>query len=440
MKMFDPKIIQKIHLFCLFFLSGNLLFAQNTTLSGQILDAVTNQPIKSVNIRLGNLTKGVSTDDKGKFEVISPQFPLSLTCSHVGYKTEIIKVERLTDQLLTIYLLPTTSELDEIVVSSERKEIKLSTVEKYSVQDFEIIGNHILRLEYHGSFKNQVISLLDIDGNRLDALSLKKGMKRFDVCYRSCNDLVYLTNATKAQPIEVNNKQLFFGTAIAIDTFERFIEPCKAIVNSDIYYLLESVNGMRRDIRKYNLEDHTMMAVRTIADAEQIENYKSDLGLLRRGAISSNNNEKDITPAESKRIRRLQMETDFRAQVFYKSNFPVFLFVENDELLIFNHLESKIEVYLKGAWKKEIQINYPSDKNWLKQIVFDNTRNKVYVLLKNEKGTLLKQLNTKDGSLRTIDLIPVPFYQLEKVRVCDGELFYMKMGEGSTKELIKFAL
>jgi len=238
----------------------------------------------------------------------------------------------------------------------------------------------------------------------------------------------------------VDEKTLSFGRAIALDTFERFIAPCKAIVNSDIYYLLESVNGMRRDIRKYSIEDKTMMAIRTIADAQQIDNYKSDIGMIRRGQVSSNNNEKDITPAESRRIRRLQAEASFRSKVFYKPNFPVFLFVENDKLLIFNHFESKIEIYQNGKWEKEVKIDYPADKNWLKQVVFDTTREKVYVLLKNQKGTLLKELNTKNGSLRTIDLIPIPFYQLEKVRVSDGILYYMKSIEGSSKELLKFTL
>ncbi|MFT5800568.1 MAG: hypothetical protein ACI956_000372 [Nonlabens sp.] len=438
--MIDIKIIQRAYFFCLIFLSGNLMVAQSTVLSGQVLDAVTNKPIKSVNVQVANSAKGVSTDDKGLFEITISRFPISLTCSHISYKTEEIKVDRLSEQLLTIYLFPSTSELDEIVISSERKETKLSTVEKYSVQDFEIIGKYILRLEYHGSFKGQVVSLLDLEGNSLDALSLKKNKERFNACYKSCNNLVYLTNGTNAQPIEVHAEQLSFGSAITIDTFERFIEPCKAIVNNDIYYLLESVNGMRRDIRKYNIEDHTMMAIRTIADAQQIDNYRSDLGLIRRGQRSSNNNAKDITPAESRRIRRLQASANFRSEVFYKPNFPVFLFVENQELLIFNHLESKIEVYQKGEWKKEIKIDYPADKNWLKQVVFDTTRKKVYVLLKNPKGILLKELNTKNGNLQTIDLIPTLFYQLGKVRVSDGELFYIKTGEGSTRELIKFVL
>ncbi|MFT4667848.1 MAG: hypothetical protein ACI9XB_004822, partial [Gammaproteobacteria bacterium] len=50
------------------------------------------------------------------------------------------------------------------------------------------------------------------------------------------------------------------------------------------------------------------------------------------------------------------------------------------------------------------------------------------------------ELNTKNGNLQTIDLIPTLFYQLGKVRVSDGELFYIKTGEGSTRELIKFVL
>ena len=107
--MIDLKLIQRAYLFCLFFLSGNLMVAQSTVLSGQVLDAVTNQPIKSVNVQVANSAKGVSTDDKGLFEITVSHLPISLTCSHIAYKTEEIKVDRLKKQRLTIYLFPSSS-------------------------------------------------------------------------------------------------------------------------------------------------------------------------------------------------------------------------------------------------------------------------------------------------------------------------------------------
>jgi len=225
-----------------------------------------------------------------------------------------------------------------------------------------------------------------------------------------------------------------------LDTFVQFIQICKAISDQDIFYLVESVNGMNRDIRKYNLENKTMMAVRTIGDPNQIQNYLNDLYRIKHGQKISNSDHRDITPDESKRIRNLQNDADFRATIFYKPEFPVFLFMEEKRLLILNHPEEKIEFYEAGKLVKEVAINYTSNKKWLKDVIYDAEQERIYILFKHKQGTIVKLLNTSDGTLETADLIPEAFYSLEKIRVHNGELFYLKSNLKDEKELIRVEL
>jgi iron complex outermembrane receptor protein len=100
----------------------------NSTLSGQVLDEKTKEPIPGVSLYIKGTTHGVITDTEGHFYFQTGQkFPYSLVVSFVGYQKQDYIAQGTP---VTIYLKEEAKELEEIVVTSRRR--------KEAVQDVPI--------------------------------------------------------------------------------------------------------------------------------------------------------------------------------------------------------------------------------------------------------------------------------------------------------------
>jgi iron complex outermembrane receptor protein len=100
----------------------------NSTLSGQVFDAKTKEPIPGASLFIKGTTHGVTTDAEGHFYFQTGQkFPYTLVLSFIGYqKTDYIA----QGTPVQIFLNEDIQELNEIVVTSRRR--------KEAVQDVPI--------------------------------------------------------------------------------------------------------------------------------------------------------------------------------------------------------------------------------------------------------------------------------------------------------------
>jgi len=121
-------------LFCV-----NLLLAQ-TSISGTVTDAETNEPIPGVNILVQGTTEGTNTDFDGNFSFSSDQAaPFTIVISSIGFSSQSIEVTA-ADQVINVALQP-GENLDEIIVSASRRAQKIqdapSSVSIVSAKDIE---------------------------------------------------------------------------------------------------------------------------------------------------------------------------------------------------------------------------------------------------------------------------------------------------------------
>ncbi|WP_405608246.1 SusC/RagA family TonB-linked outer membrane protein [Polaribacter sp. Asnod1-A03] len=123
----------------LFLITISVSFAQETTLTGSVLDE-TGGPIPGVNIIIKNTTKGTSTDFDGKFAIKANKGDV-LSFSYLGYATQNIIVDNKTN--LAITLIP-DNQLDEIVVvgyGTQKKSVvtgAISGVKQSELEDLPI--------------------------------------------------------------------------------------------------------------------------------------------------------------------------------------------------------------------------------------------------------------------------------------------------------------
>lgn len=129
------------------FLCKQTLFAQvqsqpiiNATLTGIVVDTISQEPIEGATIQLEAVTHSVRTDRNGKFVFVTGQkLPLTLTVSVVGYQTKRIVAHT---SPITIELSSKQETLDQVVVTSRRRReqlqdvpIPVSTVRASTIED-----------------------------------------------------------------------------------------------------------------------------------------------------------------------------------------------------------------------------------------------------------------------------------------------------------------
>ena len=132
LKKASPRRLYQLGKIFMFLLAIGLTttsFAQQSatdlkTVKGTVVDE-TNQPIPGATILVQNSTRGVVTDELGKFEItVLPSDKLVI--SFIGLETKTIPIGDKTT--LSIVLLPKANELDGVTVVAFAKQKKESVV------------------------------------------------------------------------------------------------------------------------------------------------------------------------------------------------------------------------------------------------------------------------------------------------------------------------
>ena len=113
---------KRVCLTVLLFIVTSMAFSQKE-LTGQVVDAVTNQPLQGATVSaLHSKTNGI-TNQNGTFSL--PEKTDSIEITSVGYRTLKLTVN---EEKLLILLSPTFGNLDEIIVSGNREAQKRTDV------------------------------------------------------------------------------------------------------------------------------------------------------------------------------------------------------------------------------------------------------------------------------------------------------------------------
>ena len=95
------------------FFSSNA-FAQNSTLTGKVIDVKTKSPLAGATVHIKGSTHEVVTNDKGEFTFITAQhFPLTYAVSFVGYQTN--ETTQIEQGYFTIALIQSAHQLKDFV-------------------------------------------------------------------------------------------------------------------------------------------------------------------------------------------------------------------------------------------------------------------------------------------------------------------------------------
>jgi outer membrane cobalamin receptor len=98
---------------------GSVMVAQ-TTISGSVKEAKTEQPIPGANIKVVGKSMGTTTDFDGNFSFkVNHEIPFKIEVSLIGFSSAIVEITQ-NNQVVNIELAEAATALDEVVVSASR--------------------------------------------------------------------------------------------------------------------------------------------------------------------------------------------------------------------------------------------------------------------------------------------------------------------------------
>ena len=105
--------------------ASNAAFAQNSTISGTIVNRISNESVSAVSITVKGSDAGTFTDDRGNFKLsINQPLPVTLLISSVGFTIQEVVVSN-AGQPLKVKLEPANTLGQEVVVAASRGAQKI---------------------------------------------------------------------------------------------------------------------------------------------------------------------------------------------------------------------------------------------------------------------------------------------------------------------------
>ncbi len=103
-------------------LSSSILSQEKYTISGSVTDASSGEELIGASVWVSELSVGGITNEYGFYSITIPKGSYTLNMSYVGYATTIKEVSLTESLLLSVELEPESTSLEEVVVTSERKD------------------------------------------------------------------------------------------------------------------------------------------------------------------------------------------------------------------------------------------------------------------------------------------------------------------------------
>ncbi|HCE56868.1 MAG TPA: hypothetical protein DER09_03475 [Prolixibacteraceae bacterium] len=128
--------LKKLHLLTILMLLVNYLSAQqNFVISGHISDAATGEDLPGASIVVeGSVTSGTATNSYGFYSLTLPSGTYRVRFQYVGYEPQSIQIELQGNRKIDIELGEKTFELGNILVTGERADRNITSVEMGNVK------------------------------------------------------------------------------------------------------------------------------------------------------------------------------------------------------------------------------------------------------------------------------------------------------------------
>lgn len=396
----------------LFFSGWHIVTGQQDfyTIKGIVKDSSDNAAVVSASIVNTENSQTAVSDKNGFFRIVVTSFPCKLKITHLGYCSREYIVNSVSSGI-EVLLDEKISELHELSVTTD-KPVAITRDEPLYIKDYELVDDKILALAYKNSMLSRArLYVMSLEGDTNFSVAVKKP----EQLYKDCFDNNYFLTGDNAFQLNLDSDNI------------DFLYPCPAEEFSVIIDLLEETRNNKLYLKKYSLNDQVLDYIeydlnsKKYADVITVENEANTRMLVDRNRIVNSADDPEV-------------QARFEDLAFYK---PVFAPLKKirDTLCIFNFEDSWIG-FLDDSCKliKKIPIAFHKDKNWKREIYFDDASGKIYAMFRKDGISTLKEINIENGQLiNSVQIPDLPY--VDNIKINNGKLYFLYTDHSQNKDL-----
>ncbi|MEO7210670.1 MAG: TonB-dependent receptor, partial [Chitinophagaceae bacterium] len=113
----------------LLFISLTSFTQQKLTINGYVKDSLSGETLRGATISELGRQSAIQTNNYGYFSLTLPENAFNIQVSFIGYETKIIHVDSFSEHTFTIYLSPVSYNLQQVIISSKKRESNVQTAQ-----------------------------------------------------------------------------------------------------------------------------------------------------------------------------------------------------------------------------------------------------------------------------------------------------------------------
>jgi len=122
--------MKKLIIFLFLCFQASLSFSQQKfTINGYVRDATNGETLIGATVYIGSIEIGVITNEYGFYAITVPPGAYTLQVSYVGYESKSVSVQVSGSTKVDVELMPSSEQLEEIVISGEREQANAQNLE-----------------------------------------------------------------------------------------------------------------------------------------------------------------------------------------------------------------------------------------------------------------------------------------------------------------------
>jgi hypothetical protein len=380
------------------------------TIKGFVKDSTSKTPLSAASITCAENTGCSVSENSGFFKITVTSFPCKLMVSHLGYGSEEYTVASFSTKV-EIFLKEKINELHELSVFSE-KPVPITKDEPLYISDYEIVQDKILALAYKNKNLSQArLYMMTLEGDTLFSVPVSKP----DQLYKDCFDNRYFISKSDAFQLNIDSSDIDLLYPYPSDEFIQ------------MYALLAESRKNKMYLKKYSMHDQLLEYVeydkneKKYKEVISVENETNVRMLRDRSRIIGTADDPEV-------------QARFEDLAFYKPVYSPLLNI-NDTLCLLNFEDSWIG-FLDDSCQlvKTIPISFHKDKNWKREIYFDESSGKIYALFREDGISTLKEISIETGQLiNSIQIPDLPY--VDNIKISSGKLYFLYTDHSKSDEM-----
>lgn len=415
----------------LIFLLHGALFAQQIVVKGKVLNMEDHQPIPGVHICLDSINRNVAvTDNQGTFVFSSKiRKGQQVFLVHTSFETLEFELSRnllkdVKEDTLDFGALELSfgnRMFGPVEVVSAKKPETVFGSEKFSVEDFELIGkDRILMLVYEKTLKRS--SELILTNSDQEILSSYFIPGKAQELVHDFRNQVYLKKENKIFHIDVNQNDHIQMTELDMKAFREQLEPIEDSLYEDVYFSDFSEIYPKFNYFEFDREDSVYTDIKTIVDEVMMDMYRAEFKYVDvRTKIWAHNLQNETG---------IDKEDIVGASVFTKSIYydPLYapMYLKEDTVYVFDFYKDFMYKFLSDYGVLDsvgIYFHHKPKKNgWDNRMTQDLENDEIYALFNKFGYSYVKPINLQTGA--TDGVFKLYYRYVEKILVKGDYVYY----------------